>query len=75
MINDVRKGFNDRAKSAKNRLTAWTKKHLSKAELARLGALQLDEPEYAQTGVHPFPGSRILIRENEPLSIIAFSLR
>lgn len=74
MINDLRKAFNDRAKSAKNRLTAWTNKHLTKSELKQLGALEFDLPEYAKPGVHSFPGSKHLIREEEPLSIVAFSL-
>ncbi|PWZ01256.1 hypothetical protein BCV70DRAFT_91601 [Testicularia cyperi] len=73
-INDVRKAFADRAKSARNRLNAWIKKHLSKKEQAQLDGYVLDEPEYLQPGRHAFPGSCYLIRENEPLSIVAFSL-
>ncbi|KAJ1021862.1 hypothetical protein NDA16_003625 [Ustilago loliicola] len=73
-INDVRKAFADRAKSAKNRLAAWTKKHLTKKEQADLGSCSYDEPEYLESGRRAFPGSCYIIRDDEPLSIIAFSL-
>ncbi|SOV05839.1 related to phosphatidylinositol 3-phosphate 5-kinase [Ustilago sp. UG-2017a] len=73
-INDLRKAFADRAKSAKNRLAAWTKKHLTKKEQADLGNCSYDEPEYLETGRRAFPGSCYIIRDDEPLSIIAFSL-
>lgn len=73
-LNDVRKAFNDASKSAKNRLSAWSKKHLTKAELSQLGELQYTLPEYSLPGHHAFPGSQYVIREDEPLSIIAFSL-
>lgn len=73
-INDLRKAFADRAKSAKNRLQAWIKKHLTKKEQGQLGKCAFDEPEYLQSGRHAFPGSSYVIREDEPLSIVAFSL-
>ncbi|KAL9934193.1 hypothetical protein V8E36_006649 [Tilletia maclaganii] len=73
-LNDVRKGLQDRAKSAKNRLQAWVKKHLSAAEISKLGAFTYEEPWYAASSIHTFPGSRFIIREDEPLSIISFSL-
>lgn len=73
-INDVRKAFVDRAKSAKNRLTAWTKKHLSKKEQTDFETSPYDEPEYFDAGRRVFPGSCFIIRDDEPLSIIAYSL-
>lgn len=73
-LNDVRKAFNDASKSAKNRLSAWSKKHLTKAELSKLGELHYTLPDYSLIGHHAFPGSQYVIREDEPLSIIAFSL-
>ncbi|EPQ25790.1 uncharacterized protein PFL1_06657 [Pseudozyma flocculosa PF-1] len=73
-VNGIRKAFADRAKSAKNRLSAWIKKHLTKTEQAQLGRCSYDEPEYFSSGRHAFPGSQYLVRESEPLSIIAFSL-
>ncbi|KDN38395.1 hypothetical protein K437DRAFT_240138 [Tilletiaria anomala UBC 951] len=73
-INDVRKVFYDCARSAKNRLSAWTRKHLTKDELKAMGSPNFEEPEYFAQGKHPFPGSSVLVREDEPLSIIAFSL-
>ncbi|CAD6980451.1 unnamed protein product [Tilletia controversa] len=73
-INDVRKGLQDRAKSAKNRLQAWVKKHLNAAEVTKLGPLKYEEPWYSVSNIHTFPGSRFVVREDEPLSIISFSL-
>lgn len=73
-INDVRKAFADRAKSAKNRLAAWTKKHLSKKEQGDFGSCAYDDPEYFEAGRRAFPGSCFIVRDDEPLSIIAFSL-
>ncbi|KAE8224564.1 hypothetical protein CF319_g2563 [Tilletia indica] len=73
-INDVRKGLQDRAKSAKNRLQAWVKKHLNAAEITKLGPLKYEEPWYTVSNIHTFPGSRFVVREDEPLSIISFSL-
>ncbi|SJX66543.1 related to phosphatidylinositol 3-phosphate 5-kinase [Sporisorium reilianum f. sp. reilianum] len=73
-INDVRKAFADRAKSAKNRLAAWTKKHLSKKEQADFGSCAYEDPEYFEAGRRAFPGSSFIVRDDEPLSIIAFSL-
>ncbi|GAC95117.1 hypothetical protein PHSY_002692 [Pseudozyma hubeiensis SY62] len=73
-INDVRKAFADRAKSAKNRLTAWIKKHLDKTERTNFENPHYDEPEYFQAGRRAFPGSSFIIRDDEPLSIVAYSL-
>ena len=73
-VNDIRKVFTDRAKSAARRLGAWMRKHLSKAELAQVGKTAYSEPEYFASGLHAIPGSQFLIRESEPLSIVAFSL-
>lgn len=74
MLNDVRHRFFDRAKSAKTRLVAWSHKHLSNEELEQLGALKFAEPYYFQRGNHAFPGSYYVLRQDEPLSIIAYSL-
>ncbi len=73
-VNDVRKAFSDVARSAKNRLAVWSRKHLEKSELRQLGRLRFDEPEYFAQNKHSFPGSPFLVREDEPLSIIAYSL-
>lgn len=70
----MRKRFYDRARSAKNRLSAWEQKHLSRQEVQRLGRPDYLEPEYFEQDKHAFPGSRFLIREEEPLSIIAYTL-
>ncbi len=55
-------------------MAAWTKKHLSKKEQADFGSCVYDEPEYIKAGLRAFPGSCYIIRDDEPLSIIAFSL-
>jgi hypothetical protein len=74
LINDVRTRFCELAVSAKERLRAWSRKHLTKAEMEQLGNLIFDEPEYFGHGKYAFPGSRYLLRQDEPLSIIAYSL-
>lgn len=73
-LNDVRRQLFNRAKSSKNRLIAWSKKHLNKNELEQLGALKFAEPYYFEKGNHALPGSRFVLRQEEPLSIIAYSL-
>lgn len=73
-LNDIRRQFQDRAKSCKNRLVAWSKKHLNKNELEHLGTLKFAEPYYFEKGNHALPGSRFVLRQEEPLSIIAYSL-
>ncbi|PWN34074.1 uncharacterized protein FA14DRAFT_161618 [Meira miltonrushii] len=73
-LNDVRRQFLDRARSCRNRLVAWSKKHLNKSELEQLGALKFAEPYYFEKGNHALPGSRFVLRQEEPLSIIAYSL-
>lgn len=74
-VNDVRKSFKDCCRSAQHRLAAWTRKHLTAAELKQLAEPELKKPAYMEAGQHPFPGSCHVVRENDPLSIIAFSLR
>lgn len=74
-INDVRKVFKDLCRSAQSRLAAWRKKHLTREEIAAHGAfVGLREPAYMSAKQHPFPGSCYTVREDEPLTIIAFSL-
>lgn len=73
-LNDIRQKFYERAEAAKARLSAWAQKHLTKAELRQLGSFQFDEPYYFSRQNHAFPGSSYVVRQDEPLSIIAYSL-
>ncbi|CAO1638941.1 unnamed protein product [Sympodiomycopsis kandeliae] len=74
-INDVRKTFKDHCRSAQQRLASWRKKHLTKEELTKQSKPPLlREPAFMSAKQHAFPGSRFIVKEDEPLSIIAFSL-
>ncbi|KAN0061242.1 hypothetical protein ACQY0O_006084, partial [Thecaphora frezii] len=72
--NSTCKAFPDRAKSAKNRLAAWIRKHLSSAKQAQLGKWIFVEPEYFNAGCHAEPGSQDLVCKDKLLPIIAFCL-
>lgn len=73
-LNDVRQQFKKYANATKARLMSWARKHLSKAELEKFGNLHLKEPLYFEETNHAFPGSSYILRQSEPLSIIAYSL-
>lgn len=73
-LNDVRRMLLQSGKSARQRLSAWRDKHLENVEKQQFANVSLDEPAYARPPYHVFPGSRFVICEDEPLSIIAFSL-
>jgi 1-phosphatidylinositol-3-phosphate 5-kinase len=72
-LNDVRTSFLSAARGATRRLSAWQKKHLSKARLT-VGDLSVQEPEWWQKGCHTIPGRNIIVREDDWGSIIAFTL-
>lgn len=73
-LNDLRKAFKECSRSAKHRLSAWRQKHLSAEERASFDHWSFSEPSYLLPRHHAFPGSKWIVREDEPLSIIAFSL-
>ncbi|KAK4684262.1 hypothetical protein P7C73_g5929, partial [Tremellales sp. Uapishka_1] len=71
-INNVRKQFALQIKSATARVSAWQKQHQIEEPCEDS---PLVEPEYvADPKVHALPGSSVLVREDEPSSIIAYTL-
>ncbi|CAI2172898.1 14794_t:CDS:10 [Funneliformis geosporum] len=75
VLNDVRKLFVEKIHSTKKRLLDWQKAHVREESLAKFSNIEWVEPEYASSSnCHVFPGSPIIVREDEPSSIIAFTL-
>ncbi|CAG8515932.1 7915_t:CDS:2 [Funneliformis mosseae] len=75
VLNDVRKLFVEKIHSTKKRLLDWQKAHVREENLEKFSNIEWVEPEYASSSnCHVFPGSPIIVREDEPSSIIAFTL-
>ncbi|CAB4426141.1 unnamed protein product [Rhizophagus irregularis] len=75
ILNDVRKLLVTRINSTKKRLLDWQKKHVREEDLEKFSNIDLGEPEYVNSNIcHVFPGSPIIVREDEPTSIIALAL-
>ncbi|CAO3686824.1 unnamed protein product [Rhizopus stolonifer] len=69
-LNDFRRHFSVRSQFVLGRLIDWQKEHCKK-----LMECTWEQPDYIrQDNVHCFPGSAVLVRENEPTSIIAYTL-
>ena len=56
------------------RLKSWESKHVKLTKQMGLSELKLLIPEYTSEGCHLLPGSNILLREQEPSSLIAYLL-
>ena len=70
-LNDGRQSLIEDVRNFSEQLEAWQKKHAcdfddSEAPLAL--------PEYYGAKVHALPGSAVLVREDEPSSLIAYTL-
>lgn len=80
-LNDVRWSFVTNARGATARMSAWQKKHIAGAGKSEGGRaaedldINIQEPEWWQSGCYAVPGSRFIVREGEWGSIIAFTLR
>ncbi|WVQ85237.1 hypothetical protein IAT38_007402 [Cryptococcus sp. DSM 104549] len=74
-INDVRIQLALHIKQSSGKLAAWQKKHGAE-EVEGWDKVEVKVPEYAVEGgkVHALPGSGVLVREDEPSSIIAYTL-
>lgn len=71
-LNDARRHISTAIKSATGKLLAWQNKFGIDHDFA---ASPLELPEYAKDSkVHALPGSSVLVREDEPSSIIAYTL-
>ncbi|CAG8474143.1 3472_t:CDS:10 [Diversispora eburnea] len=74
VLNNVRQAFVERIRATKKRLTQWNKDHIDPVDLESIPKMEWVEPEYVNDNCHVFTGSPIIIREDEPSSIIAFTL-
>ncbi|KIJ54686.1 hypothetical protein M422DRAFT_24592 [Sphaerobolus stellatus SS14] len=74
-LNDVRRTFRATARGALKRLSAWQKKHApgAPADLYEGDTIHT-EPEWWNGNCHAVPGGRVVVREGESGSIIAFTL-
>ncbi|KAG8898774.1 hypothetical protein FRB99_007174 [Tulasnella sp. 403] len=76
-INDVRRAFWASSQGAKWRLAAWQMKHAPRAiDVADVGEFDSSpgDPEWWAAGYHALPRSRVIVREKDWGSIIAFTL-
>lgn len=77
-INDVRRRFRCTSTLAKRRMKAWQSKHAPKAtgveNLGEFDSSSLD-PEWFDHGTYVMPNSRVIVKEKDWGSVIAFTLR
>ncbi|WRT64251.1 uncharacterized protein IL334_001182 [Kwoniella shivajii] len=72
-INDMRRSLADEVKSATSRLTDWLRK--CSCDQVILNDIILPIPDYArEDDIFALPGSSVLVRVDEPASIIAYTL-
>ncbi|EIW72592.1 hypothetical protein TREMEDRAFT_58763 [Tremella mesenterica DSM 1558] len=69
-LNDIRRQFSSQMNVLSAKLDTWRKKN----KIDSPPGTPLWRPEYAAEKVHALPGSSILIREDEPSSVIAYTL-
>ncbi|KAF9959156.1 hypothetical protein BGZ72_010191 [Mortierella alpina] len=75
-LNDLRNRFKDCIKRTLRSMESWQKEHHPAAlDASNKDAIEWCLPEYAKSDVlHTFPGSSVIVREDEPSSIIASAL-
>jgi hypothetical protein len=72
-LNDIRRILKLNAQSAMTRINLWRKVHAEGCKKEEEAPWKL--PEYiASPLAHVFPGSRVILREDEPSSIISYTL-
>ncbi|WVQ62084.1 uncharacterized protein L199_000219 [Kwoniella botswanensis] len=72
-INDTRRRFSRQIKDTRMMFVDWLKKYAGAADLTN--DLAKYEPEYAKgKGTFALPGSSVIVRVDEPASIIAYTL-
>ncbi|CAG8731860.1 1899_t:CDS:2, partial [Dentiscutata heterogama] len=75
VLNNVRRSLVDRINVTKKRMLQWQKENIVESDLAKFDEIKWTEPEYSSSDTcHVFPESPIITREDEPSSIIAFTL-
>ncbi|KAG8928069.1 hypothetical protein FRC02_007402 [Tulasnella sp. 418] len=77
-LNDVRRTWVAGARAAKRKLKVWEEKFVGKGwnivEGVESGELELDEPDWWDKGSYVLPKNRVVIREKDWGSVIAFTL-
>lgn len=68
--------FSSFIKSSLSEIEAWEKMYLLNNVEEWLETMKEMIPEYAKEGgkVHALPGSGVLVREDEPASVVAYTL-
>ncbi|CAG8678914.1 4824_t:CDS:10 [Cetraspora pellucida] len=75
ILNNVRRSLVDHIKNTKKRLFQWQKENLVESDIAKFSEIKWLEPEYSSSDTcYVFPESPVITREDEPSSIIAFTL-
>lgn len=76
LFNDLRISFSSFIKSSLSEIAAWEKMYLPDNVEEWLETMKEMIPEYAKEGgrVHALPGSGVLVREDEPASVVAYTL-
>lgn len=76
LFNDLRISFSSFIKSSLSEIEAWEKMYLPDNVEEWLETMKEMIPEYAKKGgrVHALPGSGVLVREDEPASVVAYTL-
>ncbi|KAF0465669.1 1-phosphatidylinositol-3-phosphate 5-kinase [Gigaspora margarita] len=75
ILNNVRRALVDQIKMAKKRMLQWQKENIVESDLDKFNEIKWTEPEYSSSdSCHVFPESPVITREDEPSSIIAFTL-
>ncbi|KAF9173411.1 hypothetical protein BGX21_001229 [Mortierella sp. AD011] len=74
-LNDLRNRFGDCIKRTMRSMEAWQKEYNPESLKSSKGQLDWVLPEYfTHDALHTFPGSSVIVREDEPSSIIASTL-
>ncbi|KAG0019880.1 1-phosphatidylinositol-3-phosphate 5-kinase, partial [Entomortierella chlamydospora] len=74
-LNDLRNRFVDCIKRTMRSMEAWQKEYNPESLKSSKGQLDWVLPEYfTHDALHTFPGSSVIVREDEPSSIIASTL-
>lgn len=74
-VNDLRREFVFLSRRARKRLEVWRQKHSNQAVPLAVDGEEFREPLWMASDRYIFPGSGYVVCEEDPLSVIAFSLR
>lgn len=74
-LNDVRRAFMSAAADVSQQLREWQAEYLPPAVADEIGRLDFELPDWWSKETHCLPASRVVVRESEWGSIIAFALQ